>query len=327
MRNYIITFFVFIILILVLASFLNVRQVKIDPVFLSEDNNGKVLGVQEVTFTDVFGATPGLKIVDYGEKEPRLREGEEVIVVQAAGAAAIDIKSNKIIFSQDADRVLPIASITKLITALIFLEYNPGWDTTYKIRSSDRVEGGRIYLSAGEEVEVRDLFYSSLVGSANTATRALVSATGLSEEDFVGLMNKKMEELGLVNTKFFDPIGLSTANVSTSNEIVRIASIAFEKQEISDATLTDRFEFNTVAGKKKIVENTDILLDIFPQNGLKILGGKTGFTNAAGYCFTGKFTDLNGHEIVSVVLGGSSYNSRFRETRELIEWIYRVFEW
>ncbi len=247
--------------------------------------------------------------------------------ISATSSAVVDCKSDTVLFGKQKDQIWPIASITKLITALVFLEHNPGWETIYQIKAEDKQEGGRIYLFTGEKVKVKDLFYFSLVGSDNTAAMALVRSTGLSDEEFINKMNEKARALGLKNTHFDDPVGLSAGNVSTAKETAALARAAFADKDISEASLTKAYEFETLEGRKKKINNTDGLLDIFPQNGIKILGGKTGYIEASGYCFAGKFADHGGNEIISVVLGADSYNARFVQTKEMVEWVYENYQW
>jgi D-alanyl-D-alanine carboxypeptidase len=247
--------------------------------------------------------------------------------ISATSSAVIDCKSDAVLFGKQKDQIWPIASITKLITALVFLEHNPGWETIYQIKAEDKQEGGRIYLFTGEKVKVKDLFYFSLVGSDNTAAMALVRSTGLSDEEFINKMNEKARALGLKNTYFDDPVGLSAGNVSTAKETAALARAAFANEDVSGASLTKAYEFETLEGRKKKINNTDGLLDIFPQNGIKILGGKTGYIEASGYCFVGKFADHSGNEIISVVLGADSYNARFVQTKEMVEWVYENYQW
>lgn len=242
--------------------------------------------------------------------------------LEAENGAILDCQNDNLFFSKNPDRVWPIASITKLFTAYTFLEFNPGWEMIYKIRPEDKREGGKIYLYTGDEVKVKDLFYFSLVGSDNTATIALVHATGMSEQEFVQKINDKNKNLGLKNTKFTDVIGLSDNNVSTSREIAMFAKTALNEAEISQAVLTEKYEFTTVQGRKKSIGSTDQLLSIFPENGVNILGGKTGFTNSAGYCMVGRFKNEEGKEIITVVLGADSEVSRFGLTRELVDLYY-----
>ncbi|MBU4455106.1 serine hydrolase [Patescibacteria group bacterium] len=247
--------------------------------------------------------------------------------ISAASSAVIDCESDAVLFGKQKDQIWPIASITKLAAALVFLEHNPGWDAIYQIKAEDKQEGGRIYLFTGEKVKVKDLFYFSLVGSDNTAAMALVRSTGLSDEEFINKMNEKARALGLNNTHFDDPVGLSAGNVSTAKETAALARAAFADKDISEASLTKAYEFETLEGRKKKINNTDALLDIFPQNGIKILGGKTGYIEASGYCFVGKFADHSGNEIISVVLGAYSYNARFVQTKEMVEWVYENYQW
>lgn len=247
--------------------------------------------------------------------------------ISATSSAVIDCKSDAVLFGKQKDQIWPIASITKLAAALVFLEHNPGWETIYQIKAEDKQEGGRIYLFTGEKVKVKDLFYFSLVGSDNTAAMALVRSTGLSDEEFINKMNEKARALGLNNTHFDDPVGLSSGNMSTAKEIAALAGAAFANEDISGASLTKAYEFETLEGRNKKINNTDGLLDIFPQNGIKILGGKTGYIEASGYCFVGKFADHSGNEIISVVLGADSYNARFAQTKEMVEWVYENYQW
>ncbi len=241
------------------------------------------------------------------------------INIESAAAFIWDPSREKEIYSKNSQAKRSIASITKLMTALVFLDHNPGWQTVKEITPSDRREGGRIYLYNGEKVLVKDLFNLSLVASANTATMALVHSTGLEESEFVYLMNQKAKELGLKNTHFNDPVGLNEGNVSNAREIALLAQTAFSRKEIKEATQRKQYRFATQGGRIKVVYNTNLLLKNPPQ-GFKVIGGKTGHINVAGYCLVSEFEDMDGHKIISVVLGAPDYYARFKETRKLIEW-------
>jgi len=253
--------------------------------------------------------------------------GVEDFMITAKSAAVIDRESGALLFTYQPDEIIPIASLTKLMTALVLLDHNPGWDFIYEIKREDRREGGKIFLFLGEKVTVKDLFYLSLVASDNTAAIALVRSCRLSEEEFVKEMNEKALSFGLTKTKFSDPIGLNNNNVSTAGEVAQLVKAAFSSEDIRQATLTKEYEFKTLDGKRKKVLTTDYLLDNFPENGLKIIGGKTGYTDLAGYCFAGEFTDGSGREIATVILGGQSSSQRFEETKDLVEWVYKSYEW
>jgi len=240
----------------------------------------------------------------------------------AENGAILDCQSDDLFFSKRADRTWPIASITKLFTAYTFLSYNPGWETIYEIKAADKREGGKIYLFTGDKVKVKDLFYFSLVGSDNTATAALVNSTGMAEEEFVAKINDKIKEFGFKNTRIADAVGLKDANISTAREIAQFANIALGIDEINRAALTKKYEFTTEQGRKKVIASTNELLDIFPEQDVNLLGGKTGHLNSSGYCLVSKFKNAQGRAIVTVVLGADSETGRFGLTRKLVDLYY-----
>lgn len=231
------------------------------------------------------------------------------------------------LFSSRADESQPIASITKLMTALVFLENNPGWDQTYKIRPEDNIQGGKINLFLGEVIRVRDLFYTSLIASDNGATSALVHSTGLSDEEFVAKMNAKALDLGLKNTSFKDPIGLSAENISTAREVALLAQAAFKQPEVLAATINRDYKFETLNGRQKQIESTDDLLFVNSSETLTILGGKTGYTEEAGYCYVGYMQGPEGQSVISVVLGAEGRSERFRASRDLADWALSYYDW
>jgi D-alanyl-D-alanine carboxypeptidase len=243
-------------------------------------------------------------------------------------AAVLAVNDHFYFYKKQAEVRQPIASISKLMTALVFLDNNPGWDNVYQISSDDFVEGGRRNLFTGERLSLRDLFLSSLVASDNDATVALFRSTGLSEEAFVAKMNEKAVSLGLSNTEFHEVTGLSDKNISTAADVAVLAQAAFSRQEIAEATRMPEYRFTTLDGRSKLVESTDYLLfDDRQDAAWKIIGGKTGYTEQAGYCFVSQVEDNSGRQIISVVLGSAGKNSRFQESRKLIDWIYSNYSW
>jgi D-alanyl-D-alanine carboxypeptidase len=258
---------------------------------------------------------------------PQKKMGIAEIELSAYSAAVFDIKDQLFIFEKNSNDRLRIASITKLMTALVFLDHNPGWDQVYQITRQDRRDGGKIYLYLGDQVTVKNLFYAMLVGSDNTATIALIHAAGLNEADFVAEMNAKAKALGLLQTHFVDPVGLSNDNISTAREVAVLAQTALARNEVNQAVSTEKTDFATVAGIPKTIESTNTLLNNFSDNNIRIIGGKTGHTDLAGYCFVAKFTDSRQHEIISVILNTPSANDRFKQTAKLVRWIYDSYEW
>ncbi|MFA5131278.1 MAG: serine hydrolase [Patescibacteria group bacterium] len=250
-----------------------------------------------------------------------------VLNLPADKGAVLSATGRDFFYTKNADEPQAIASITKLMTALVFIEHNPGWDTTYTITAADQVQGGVLNLWPGDEVTIKQLFKTSLIASDNGATLALVHASGLSEPEFVKKMNEKALALGLKKTSFVDPVGLGENNVSTAREVALLAKAALDVPEISTATETKDFKFTTVAGREKLIESTDYLLFDSAENPFIIMGGKTGFTDSAGYCFVGRFKGADGREVISAVLNSSGKNERFRESKDLVNWVFNNYEW
>lgn len=248
-------------------------------------------------------------------------------VIPADKAAIFDLSSNSFLWRKNADVKQPLASITKLMTALVFLDNNPGWDKVYKIGPEDNISGGKVNLFLGEELSAKDLFYASLVASDNGATIAMVHLSGLSEEAFVLKMNEKARQLGLFNTSFADPIGLSDRNLSTASDIARLAKAAFADADIAAATTKDAYIFKTQDGKKKTLESTDYLLGLDLGGEISVSGGKTGYTDKAGYCFVGRFKNQSGREIIVVVLNSDTKNNRFKDSKALALWSFAGYSW
>ena len=169
----------------------------------------------------------------------------------AEAGAVLDCQRESLIYSKNVEQQLPIASLTKLVGALVFLQTSSDWQAIYQLKPADRREGNKTNLFSGEKVKVKDLFYSSLIASDNTAMIALISSTGLDEEKFVEKMNQQVKEFGLKKTIFKDATGLSNENLSTASEIARLAKMALANAEISQAVLTKSYEFFTSPGRKK----------------------------------------------------------------------------
>ncbi|MCH7492580.1 serine hydrolase [Patescibacteria group bacterium] len=269
----------------------------------SLEGEGTVLGL----FTD----TPSDGIVTV----PSLSEP----TINASAVISINEKTGEIIYSKNYDSVRSIASLTKLMTAVIFLETDTPWDQVITYQTEDDAVGSRLHISSGETLTVKDLYYTMLVGSANNASNALARSTGLSREEFVQRMNDKAKSWGLANTHFVDVHGLDPANVSTPYEIALMARNAFKDFRILQGTTTWSYGFRTI--------NTDIGHTIdntakgMRDSSLVITGMKTGYLDEAGYCFILKAsTTRDGGDVITVVLGADSLNQRYAETNDLMNY-------
>jgi len=245
------------------------------------------------------------------------------VKLTAASAAVMDKASGQILWQKNAEEVRAIASISKLMTALVFLDNNPGWDTVVIMDKRDEVGGVKPNLVRGESVKVRDLFYTALIASDNNAMMALVRSTGLKQEEFVALMNKKAQALGLPNTDFVSVTGLDAGNRSTAREVLFLAKAAFANKDIRRATAQASYSFTAVSGRTHKISSTNHLFNSY----LDIQAGKTGYITQSGYCLVAEFIGDDGQVVISVVLGSASNNDRFQDLKALTTWIFDNFSW
>ncbi|MBI4276682.1 D-alanyl-D-alanine carboxypeptidase [Candidatus Uhrbacteria bacterium] len=259
---------------------------------------------------------------------PRLSpSARSVPEISADHAVIVDGDTGAILYGKGDQTAQPIASLTKLMTALVVLD-TAGLDFERPILleyRDDRV-GGTLFVRRGESVRVRDLFFTSLVGSANNATMALARATGLSPEEFVEAMNARARILGLQDTTFVEPTGLDPRNVSTARDIARLAWHAFQNPRIREAVTTSEYVFRTVnTGVRHRIKNTDELLRTRGRS-YTIVGGKTGYIDEAGFCLAVE-AERGAKRVIALVLGSKSHADRFRDVDALIEWAMESYEW
>jgi serine-type D-Ala-D-Ala endopeptidase (penicillin-binding protein 7) len=245
------------------------------------------------------------------------------VKIAAVSAATMDKNTGLILWQKNADQIRSIASITKLMTALVFLDNNPGWDIEVTLEEQDEINGGTNRILRGEIVKVKDIFYTALIASDNNATRALVRSTGLEEEDFVDQMNAKAKELELSNTNFVGPTGLKDDNKSTALDILVLAKTAFANQDINNAVSEAVYNFKAISGQHHKIISTNKLFSSF----LDIKAGKTGFINASGYSLVAEVGGGSGQSIISVVLGSATHDDRFQDLKILSSWVLNNFTW
>jgi D-alanyl-D-alanine endopeptidase (penicillin-binding protein 7) len=249
------------------------------------------------------------------------------VKLTAPSAALIDTRSGEVLFSQGDDRIVPIASITKLMSAMVILELQPDWKKSVTIESGDNALAGIQYLHVGDRLSAEETFKVMLVGSANNAAMALSRSLGVSRETFVARMNSKARELGLFHTAFTDPTGYAPENVSTSLDVARLAYAALERPEIREALTRTEFVVRTYAGAERRVPATNELLQSFLNEGeFTIVGGKTGYTEEAGYTLVLRARKGDA-DVIAVTLGSATSEDRFQDAKSLLFWGFKTFAW
>ena len=250
------------------------------------------------------------------------------VVTTAKSVLVLDRQSGSALYQKNADEVRPIGSISKLMTALVFLETNPTLESSASVVNEDYREGGRVYLAFNDPVMERDLLHASLIGSDNTATMSLVRLSGLSEVDFVAKMNAKAVELGMTSTVYHDPTGLSAQNVSTARDIVQLLSAVQDIPEIAQTIIISQVTITQGSGRSATIESTDELLTSFVnQPPFTMLGGKTGYLPEAGYCIGVGVRHEGSGDVFIVLLGSENKYTRVQEVKGLADWVYRVYAW
>lgn len=245
--------------------------------------------------------------------------------LEAASAVVIDTKTNARVFDYNGDQARPIASLTKLMTALVWLDHNPGWDKTIVIAKEDLRGGAKANLFVGDRIKLADLFKAGLISSDNTAMIALVRASGLSENDFVAAMNEKVKTLRLGGLVFSDPTGLDPANKGSAVAVAKLAEAAFKRTEIAEALALRTYRFSVSDSVEREVKTTNQLIGRKLVKSL-LVGGKTGHLDEAGYCFAGIFQSGQ-REFITAVLGAPEDAARFSETLDILDWTLRAYLW
>lgn len=271
-------------------------------------------GIENVV-TYVF---PEKKVKAYSDL-PILKEDARYPVVSAQSVMAVDLVSGVTLYEKDPNKALLPASTTKILTALVALDtYEP--EQVLKVGRIS-VEGQKMGLVTGEEIKFIDLLNGLLIFSANDAAEVLAQNHRGGRALFVGLMNKKVKDLGLTNSHFTNPVGLDDgAQYSTTRDLVIIAKYAMQNPTFAEI----------VGTKEKIVKSIDNRFTHRLSNINKLLGEvdgvkgvKTGWTeNARENLVT--YIERDNRKVMTVVLGSSD---RFGETKELIEWIFSNYTW
>jgi len=236
-------------------------------------------------------------------------------------ALLVDYDNGEVLFSKNADSPRPIASISKLVAAMILVDQGVDMERTEKITRDDARRSSRSRLNIGYELTLNDLLHAALMNSDNRAARALARATCGTIEDFTAEMNRKCKALGLKQTHFVEPTGLSAENISTAHEVAKIVHYAYDYELIREITSKKTYYVKILNKKNRRVSmaNTNLMI----HSPYSVLTGKTGFIRAADYCLTTLVRNKKGDRLTLVVLGVPRDRLRFSEARKLADWGFK----
>lgn len=249
------------------------------------------------------------------------------VKVTASRVHVVDDKSGAVLYDANGHEKTPLASITKLMTARVFVSRGIDWDKVVTM-SGVTVDGGMPYFADGDQVTVRDLWKAMLVGSSNTAALTLAKVSGLSLEEFVSEMNASAARLGMSETFFVEPTGLDERNVSSAADIAILARAEFADPEVSSASALPYFDLTKIKGSAKRVFSTDKLLGSFiAKSPYKLIGAKTGYIMESGYNIVISVTREGASPVTVVLLGAATNDLRFQEAKSVAYWTFENYVW
>jgi D-alanyl-D-alanine endopeptidase (penicillin-binding protein 7) len=251
--------------------------------------------------------------------QPRFKldpTGSLVPAIRAEAGIIYNPTTGEVLWEEHSLDQRSLASITKTMTALVFIQENPDVDREVDIVRSDVYRASTTYLRSRDRVRVGDLLHLLLIASDNAAARALARISTGGSTVFVERMNAEARRLGLVSTEFVDPSGLYSGNLSSAYDISRLIFRAASDERLGPIM---RKTEHTVYMKRRTVtiRNTNKLLD----GSLDVLAGKTGFISKAGYCLATLMQLPQGDQVAVVILGAKSSAARFWEARHLFNWL------
>lgn len=238
----------------------------------------------------------------YAEETVTLRSAEpygKIPITAARCAIVIDADTKNVLFSHNADEERGMASTTKIMTALIAIE-NGILDAEFAIpKEAVGIEGSSVYLKEGESLTLRELLYCLMLESGNDAATAIAFCISGSVEGFVGLMNERADEMGLANTHFTNPHGLSDeSHKTTARELAYITAEAMQYPFFCElvATKTMRVRYDGVENGRSLVNHNKLLFNYSGATGVK-----TGYTKLDGRCLVSSAT-RDGMNLIAVTL-------------------------
>lgn len=235
--------------------------------------------------------------------------------ITAKSVLVFDTTTKKVLFTRSPKEKLPMASLTKIMTAIVAME-NPKKDDEYKVFPQDLVGEDSMGLTANETFSLKELMYGMILHSGNDAAQAIASNFPGGPTAFTKAMNQKAISLGLSDTNFTNPSGLEGDGnqYTTAYDLVVITQYALANFPLFNevAKTFDEDIAATATHKEYFLENETNLISSYP--GVK--GVKTGYTPEAGYCLV-TYLDYKGHKIIAVILGSEN---RRQEMKDLLDY-------
>ncbi len=238
--------------------------------------------------------------------------------VRSASVAVIDQSTGDVLYEKNADAVVPIASITKLMTAMVALDVQPDLNETLTITEADvdTIKGTHSRLAVGTQLTREEMLRLALMSSENRAAAALSRHYPGGRAAFVAAMNAKAKMLGLTDTRFADPTGLTPENVSSARDLVKLVNAAHQYPLIREFTTTDEYQV-VIRGRAQTFRNTNALVR---KDDWNIGLSKTGFISEAGKCLVMQAWLANKPMII-VLLDSWGKLTRIADAQRIKRWV------
>ena len=241
------------------------------------------------------------------------------INVSARSAVLIDSDSLRVLYEKNARIRMPMASTTKIMTAVVALECCDPRESVKIPSDAVGVEGSSVYLSEGEELTLGELLYALLLASANDAAEAIAIHVSGSVEEFVGVMNDTAKKLGLEDTSFENPHGLHSENhYTTAYDLACLTAYAFRNEEFCEMVSTYKYNVKSADGTVRYLVNHNKLLKSYAG----CIGVKTGFTKTSGRCLVSA-ARRNGLTLIAVTL---SAPDDWNDHRTMLDYGFKNYE-
>lgn len=236
-------------------------------------------------------------------------------------ALVYDRASGRILFDKNGDKTTPMASTTKIMTAIVVVENSNLSDIVTIDSKSAGTGGSRLGLKKNDKITVNDLLYGLMLRSGNDAAVALAIHVGGSVEGFAELMNKKARKLNLTSTHFMVPHGLDMdGHYTTAYELAKMADYALKNKKLKEIVSTKTCTIN-INNNPKVISNTNELLGSVSG----VYGVKTGFTNGAGRCLV-TACKRDSLDIITVIIGADTKKIRTSDSMKLIEYSFKNYK-
>lgn len=326
MKNKILIIIIIFLVIGIIIVKYNNSKLNKDQTLASENSiNAQVKGIQTERAVLKLPEIKNINVI----KTPKKKSDSEEPYVYSASYILSEKNSNYVLAENNSHTRLPIASTTKIMTAIIALE-NYNLDDIIEISANAAAQiGSDVYLQSGEKMTVKNILYALLVRSGNDAAMALAEYMNGGSEAFIKKMNDKAKFLGMNDTEYKDPAGLDDTGYSTASDLSIVTSYALDNgvfkdiiktQEVTIASI-DETTTHQLITSNRLIKNDELFY--YPL----AIGVKTGYTPDAGHCLVSA-AEKDGFELIGVILNTaeSTSDASAKESKKLLEWGYSNFE-